>query len=57
MLKHTNELVVKNSGNKNRVEVQIIVLKIGRIDTKNEAFYAEFVINSSWTIDTNNKLV
>lgn len=31
------------------IEVQIIILKIGQIDTKNESFYAEFFIEASWT--------
>ena len=31
-----------------KVELQVIVLKIGHIETKNEQFYAEFYLEASW---------
>jgi hypothetical protein len=31
-----------------KVELQVIILKIGHIETKNEQFYAEFYLEASW---------
>ncbi len=31
------------------VEIQVIILKIGEINTKTESFYAEFFLEASWT--------
>ena len=31
-----------------KVELQVIVLKIGHIETKNEQFYAEFYLEACW---------
>ena len=35
------------------VELQVIILKIGRIDTKNETFFAEFFLEATWTQSLN----
>jgi hypothetical protein len=36
------------SNNQTIVELQLVILKIGQIDTKNETFYAEFFLEASW---------
>ena len=35
------------------VELQVVILKIGRIDTKNETFFAEFFLEATWTQNLN----